>query len=124
MFKQGIKVIIKVKAAEITLPLLSMQADIKLLNVRNKKIEMSYELCRKDAETLSMMTEDDILQYIKTNNYIPSYFGPVGTVIGTALGVFVGAYILSEAGEDVGMYIGGLDYGPGNPIEYHLERGR
>ena len=48
----------------------------------------------------------------------------VGTVVGGAIGAVVGAYVLSELGEDAGMYIGGLDYGPGNPIEYHLERGR
>ena len=48
----------------------------------------------------------------------------VGTVVGGAIGAVVGAYVLSELGEDAGMYLGGLDYGPGNPIEYHLERGR
>ena len=48
----------------------------------------------------------------------------IGTVVGGAIGAVVGAYVLSELGEDAGMYIGGLDYGPGNPIEYHLERGR
>ena len=48
----------------------------------------------------------------------------VGTVVSGAIGAVVGAYILSELGKDAGEYLGGLDYGSGNPIEYHLERGR
>ena len=48
----------------------------------------------------------------------------VGTVVGGVIGAVVGAYILSELGEDAGIYLGGLDYGSENPIEYHLERGR
>jgi len=48
----------------------------------------------------------------------------VGTVVGGAIGAIVGAYILSEAGEEAGMYLGGIDYDTGTTIEYHLERGR
>ena len=52
------------------------QADIKLLDVRDKKIAMFYELSRNDAKTLSQMDEDDILEYIKGNDYNPSYLSP------------------------------------------------
>ena len=48
----------------------------------------------------------------------------VGTVIGGAIGAIVGAYVLSELGEDVGMFLGGLDYDSGTTKEQHLERGR
>ena len=48
----------------------------------------------------------------------------VGTVVGGAIGAVVSAYILSELGEDAGMYLGGLDYGTEQDIKQHIVRGR
>lgn len=48
----------------------------------------------------------------------------VGTVAGGAIGAVVGAYILSSAMEDIGIYLGGLDYGAEYDIEQHIVNGR
>ena len=48
----------------------------------------------------------------------------IGTVAGGAMGAVAGAYILSSAMEDVGAYLGGLDYGTEYDLEQHIVRGR
>ena len=48
----------------------------------------------------------------------------IGTVAGSAIGAIVGAYILSNTMEDVGAYLGGLDYGTEHDLEQHIARGR
>ena len=47
-----------------------------------------------------------------------------GTVALGAVGMVIGAKILSDLLEDLGIYLGGLDYDPGTTIEDHIERGR
>ncbi|MBE6878308.1 MAG: hypothetical protein E7488_03975 [Ruminococcaceae bacterium] len=51
-------------------------------------------------------------------------FPGIGTVTLGAVGAVAGAKILSDLAEDLGIYLGGLDYGSGTTIEQHLERGR
>ena len=52
---------------------------------------------------------------------ISSWLGDIG---GGAIGAVAGAYILSSAMEDVGSYLGGLDYGTEYDLEQHIVRGR
>ena len=48
----------------------------------------------------------------------------VGTTILGAVGAVVGAKILSDLAEDLGVYLGGLDYGAEQDIEQYIVRGR
>ena len=48
----------------------------------------------------------------------------VGTVAGGVIGAILGAYMLSSAMEDVGVYLGGIDYAAEYDLEQHTIRGR
>ena len=48
----------------------------------------------------------------------------MGTVAGGAIGAVAGAYILSNVMEDIGIYLGGLDYGAKYDLEQHIVNGR
>ena len=51
-------------------------------------------------------------------------FPGIGTVALGAVGLIIGAKILSDLSEDLGVYLGGLDYGAEQDIEQHIVRGR
>ncbi|MBQ9845306.1 MAG: hypothetical protein IJO54_04410 [Oscillospiraceae bacterium] len=55
---------------------------------------------------------------------IGAVFGPAGAVIGTALGAFAGAYILSSAMEEAGRYVGENITTSDYTIERYYQRGK
>ena len=50
--------------------------------------------------------------------------GPIGTVIGSVLGVAAGAYLLSNVMGEIGNYMGGevYEYQPADPIQQYYGR--